>query len=130
LIIQERKHGELWYLPGGGLKPGESFYDAVARETLEESGIPIVPEGIVRVEHTMRADTARCRVIFVARPGDDSLPKQSADDESLQAAWVTLDELEGYPLRGPEVRDLFDYVASGRPVFPLQVLVPEYAPLG
>ncbi len=42
LIVQERKHGQLWYLPAGRVEPGENITDAARRETLEESGVPVV----------------------------------------------------------------------------------------
>jgi phosphatase NudJ len=40
-------------------------------------------------------------------------------------AWVTLDELADYPLRGDEVREMFAFVAAGGAVHPLSVLQPE-----
>jgi phosphatase NudJ len=129
LLVQECKHGQLWYLPAGRVEPGEDLVAAARRETLEETGVPVVVEGIVRVEHTPRSDgTARLRVVFLARPADDTPPKSQPDEESLRAAWVGLDELAGYPLRGEEVRDLFEYVAGGGPVFPLSLLQHEEAP--
>jgi phosphatase NudJ len=37
LMVQERKHGQLWYLPAGRVEPGETFVKAALRETLEET---------------------------------------------------------------------------------------------
>ena len=129
LVVQERKHGQLWYLPAGRVEPGESFAQTAIRETMEEAGIPIELEGIIRVEHTPSPDGhARMRVIFVARPADDTPPKSVADEESLQARWVTLEELEQLPLRGTEFRDLFQHVADGAPIYPLSLLTHEGAP--
>src|SRR5580700_9630768 len=116
LAVHEAKHGRLWYLPAGRVEPGETFASAALRETLEETGVPVVLEGILRVEHTPAPEgTARCRVIFLARPKDATPPKSVADSESLEARWVTLDELDRLPLRGEEVRELFSYVARGGP---------------
>lgn len=39
---------ELWGLPGGGIEPGESPEEAVAREALEETGLVIAVEGLHR----------------------------------------------------------------------------------
>jgi len=128
LVVRERKHGQKWYLPAGRVEPGERLVDGACRETLEESGVSIVVEGILRVEHTPLPDgTARCRVIFVARPADDAAPRATAD--SLGAAWVTLDELDALDLRGDEVRDLFHHVANGGPIHPLSLLTVEGAPI-
>jgi 8-oxo-dGTP pyrophosphatase MutT (NUDIX family) len=129
LVVHERKHGQLWYLPAGRAEPGESLAEAALRETREETGVPIVLEGVLRVEHTPLPDGARVRAIFVARPADDTPPKSAPDGESLGAAWVTLEALAKLPLRGHEVRELFAHVAGGAPVYPLDVLTLEGAPL-
>ena len=128
LLVHERKHGQLWYLPAGRVEAGETFAEAAVRETREEAGIDVVPEGIVRVEHSLVDGGARMRVIFVARPTGDRPPKSEPDDETLGAAWVSLDEMDSYPLRGPEVRELFEYVADGGAIAPLSVLTREGAP--
>jgi len=72
---------------------------------------------------------ARMRVVFVGHPSDDRPPKQFPDDESLGAAWVSFDELDRYPLRGEEVRELIAHVAGGGPIYPLHVLAQEGATL-
>lgn len=122
LIVHERKHGQRWYLPAGRVEPGETFVEAAVRETREEAGIEIAVEGVLRVEHSPSPDGARMRVLFVARPIDDRPPKSAPDDDSLGAAWVSLDELMRYPLRGDEVGALFQHVASGGAIYPLALL--------
>jgi phosphatase NudJ len=128
LLVHECKHGQLWYLPAGRVEPGETFADAARRETLEESGIPVTLTGILRVEHSPAPTGARLRVVFLAEPADDTSPKSIPDEESLGAAWVRLDELADYPLRGDEVSELFAYVARGGAVYPMSVLQPEGMP--
>jgi len=68
------------------------------------------------------------RIVFVGHPSDDRPPNQLPDDESLGAARVSFDELDRYPLRGEEVRELIAHVAGG-PIYPLHVLAHEGAPL-
>ena len=52
----------------------------------------------------------------------DTPPKQRADEESLGAAWLTLDEIRARPLRGHELADLLAAVAAGAAVHPLALL--------
>jgi len=104
LLVQEAKHGQGWYLPAGRVEPHESLVAAVHRETLEEAGVPIVLDGLLRVERVVRGEGGvRLRVIFAAHPADDTPPKSVADEESLRAGWFTLEEAAGLPLRGDDV---------------------------
>lgn len=125
LVVHERKHGQLWYLPAGRVEPGESFFEAAHRETLEEAGIPITIEGILRVEHSPGEHGSRMRVIFLARPKDDTEPKSIPDDESLEARWVSLKELDLLPQRSADVPRLFRDVLDGAPVYPSSLLGEE-----
>ena len=128
LIVQEAKHGQNWYLPAGRLEPGESFEEAARRETLEEAGIPIQITGILRIEHTPAKERARMRVVFLAQPLDDRPLKSEPDSESLGAAWVTLDQLPQFPLRGAEVIDILQFVANGGACHPLNLIRREGLP--
>jgi phosphatase NudJ len=128
-LVQEAKHGQRWYLPAGRVEPGESIVQGALRETREEAGLEIVLDGILRVEHTpLTTGSARCRVFFTAHPQPGSRLKQHADEHSLTAAWVTLDELSRYPLRGSEVADILRHLGHGGTVFPLGILAEEGAP--
>jgi 8-oxo-dGTP pyrophosphatase MutT (NUDIX family) len=128
LLVHETKHGQLWYLPAGRVEPGETFVEAAKRETLEEAGIPIKIQGVVRVEHSPHPDgTARTRVILLAHPADDTQPKQEPDQESLEAGWFTLQEIRKLPLRGAEVLELFTYLSNQPVIAPLTILTAEGA---
>lgn len=122
LLTQEKKYGSTWSVPGGRVEPGEGLIDAAMREVVEETGVPVTIEGILRVEHSPSASGARVRVIFVGAPRDDTAPKTVSDDESLGAAWLTIDEIAKLPLRGSDLRPLLESVARGRQVFPLDML--------
>jgi phosphatase NudJ len=129
LLIQEAKQNQPWYFPAGRVEPGEGFLGAARRETFEEAGIPVMPDGIIRFEHNPLPDgTSRVRLILTAHPTDDTPPKNYADEESLKAAWVTLEEMKRLPLRSLEVLQICLYLAEGGAVYPLDLLTPEGAP--
>ena len=110
LLVHEREHGQLWYLPAGRAELGESLPAAACRETHEETGVPVHLTGVLRVEHTPVPGGARVRAIFVAEPSDDTPPKSLPDAHSLGAAWVSVGDLAKYPQREPEVEQLLRYV--------------------
>lgn len=120
LLVHERS--DTWYLPAGRVEPGEDFASAARRETLEEAGVPIRLTGVIRIEPSHSEHSLRMRVVYLAEPADDTPPKRVADEHSLGAAWVSLDELDALPLRGTDVRDYFEYVAAGGEVAPLDVI--------
>jgi phosphatase NudJ len=128
LLVHERKHGQLWYFPAGRVEPGESFAAAARRETLEEAGVRVELEGILRIERSVLPGYARMRVIYLARPADDAAPKSEPDAESLEARYVTLEEMRALPLRGAEVLAWSEHALGGGAVAPLSLLAPEGAP--
>ena len=76
-----------WYVPGGTVDAGESFEGCALRSGLHEANLSISLEGILRIEYST-SNGVRVRVIFMAQPEDPTiLPKQEADEHSLQAKW-------------------------------------------
>jgi phosphatase NudJ len=123
LLIQENKDDNPWYIPAGRVEPGESLLHAAEREAVEEAGVPIFIENVIRVDYTPFAEgVSRVRVYLTARPQDDTTPKSEPDENSLQADWFTLEEMEGLRLRGEEAYLLCKYVEVGAPLYPLDVL--------
>ena len=64
-------------------------------------------------------------MLFLARPADGRPPKKHADEHSIEARWVTLEEAAKLPMRGPEVMAIFRWVAGGAPVYPLELIGTE-----
>lgn len=123
LLVQETRFDNGWYIPAGRVEPGESYLEAAQREALEESGIPVEVEGVIRIDHTpLPEGSSRVRVYLVARPRDDTPPKRAADMHSLGAAWFTLEEMRALPLRGEEAYRLCKYIDDGAHVYPLSIL--------
>jgi 8-oxo-dGTP pyrophosphatase MutT (NUDIX family) len=93
-----------WFTIGGGIEPGESLYEAAAREVVEETGLAGVELGEVawcgevtlldrKQRPVLFKDTfilARCGGGEVTRDGWQALEHEFVDD----IRWWTLDELE------------------------------------
>lgn len=130
LLVQERKHGQRWYLPAGRVEPGEGFAEAAVRETLEESCVPIRLLGLIRLDTSHKQTGLRLRAVFYGEPAGDTPPKSVADEHTLQAKWFSLDEIAGLPLRGADAAQLAEYVANGKTIHPLEIFGQEGSPYG
>ena len=66
-------------------------------------------KGVLKVDHSVRGDTVRMRVIFYAEPTNEiqaqSL-KKIPDEESVEAKWVTLDDLAKLSKEKPGLRGI------------------------
>ena len=102
VLLVRRGHEPLkgeWSLPGGALELGETLQQGVVREVLEETGLEVVPTGIVEVfdRITLEESTGRVRyhyvlVDFVCQVAGGTLLGASDAEE---ARWVERDELQG-----------------------------------
>jgi len=99
-----RKHPfppDVWRPPGGGVKEGEDFLEAVLREAYEETGLEVelqryLVEARARFEHGGRVLDWRTHV-FLATTADEEIAPHDLD-EIAEARWGSLAELAG-PLR-------------------------------
>jgi 8-oxo-dGTP pyrophosphatase MutT (NUDIX family) len=125
LMVQERVSGQLVFnQPAGHLEDGESFIDAVVRETLEETAWHYVPEiitGIYRWREPLLQRTY-LRVCFAGSLLDNE-PDAGLDEGIEQAVWLSRTALAQRPdqLRSPMVlRCIDDYLAGAR--YPIRLL--------
>lgn len=120
LMVQERGSAGFW-VPGGGLNPGESYVKGAFRETLEEAGVFIDIKGILQFESASRGHWKR--VVFYAEPKDENqIPKTMPDFESNGACWVKYDQLKYIKLRNmSEPMKFFRFVLDGGHINPLEI---------
>ncbi len=125
LLVEERASGRIVInQPAGHLEPGETFLDAVVRETLEETGWSFRPEAVVGVymwqpEHLSRT------FLRVAFSGvlEAHHPERPLDHGIVRTRWCVRDQLiaQQTKLRSPLVlRCIDDYLAGTR--YPLELL--------
>lgn len=123
LLIQEVDGS--WFFPAGPMHRGETWSDTLQRVALEEAGVPVVPQGVYKLDHRPVKDGARMRAFFVAQPLTDVTPKATIDRHSMGARWFYLTELKELHLRSIEVLRIVVDLAKGAPVHSLEVLRTE-----
>ena len=139
LAVHETKNRG-WWLPGGFVECGDDHFSAAVRETKEEAGITVTLQGILRIENEMTRVGGRQRVIFYAEPSPsepEQQPKHVPDNESLGAAWLSVQELEvkreiapaDGGLRGTELLHWAKYIENGGKIYPLDVFTAEHTPI-
>ncbi len=98
IIVEDRKvllvkhvYEPWWYLPGGGVKRGESFENAVRREVWEEAGLTVGTLTLLGLYHS-RAEGKNDHVaVFVADDFEGSPRNDSYEIESVE--WFPVDRL-------------------------------------
>ncbi len=117
LLVRERKHGQLWYAPAGGVEAGETIEQGAIRETLEEAGVHVKPTGIIQVEQQWLGEGRLwMRFVMTAKLVGDPRPKSVADEHSLEARWVRPEDIASYPLRHREVIEILRLPRPGVPI--------------
>ncbi len=83
-----------WYLPGGGVKKGESIAAALVRELAEEVAIadPVI-ERVLGVYHSRRESKDDHIVIFIVRTAASGTLGRADLQEIEQADWFPVDDL-------------------------------------
>lgn len=117
LVEEETDLGLMLNQPAGHLEPGESLAEAVARETIEESGWEFSPEylvGIYQWHHSER-DLTYLRFAFAGRLGrhHDDRP---LDTGIVRTLWMTEKEIRASQTRhrSPLVMKCVEDYLSGR----------------
>ncbi len=97
LLIHQRPDGT-WSLPAGAIEPGETPAQAIVRETLEETGLRVVPERIAavvggescRVRNSHGHEIEYVVIVFECRISGGMLRQTSA--ETVAATFVPREE--------------------------------------
>jgi ADP-ribose pyrophosphatase YjhB (NUDIX family) len=95
VALVRHTYTDQWYLPGGGVKKGESVKAAMLRELEEEVAVTkLTIERVLGVYHSRREGKDDHIVIFVIRTESEALHRADLM-EIEEAGWFSLDQLPG-----------------------------------
>ncbi len=99
ILLIRRGDNKQWALPAGGMEPGESVTECMAREVWEETGLTVESATAFAIysEPRFTAPTRpEAQLLTVAYRVDEwSGELQQTTDETDDARWFTVDELRG-----------------------------------
>lgn len=125
IVEEETDEGLRRNQPAGHLDEGETLFDAVIRETLEETAWTVAPRALIGVYRwrVSAAGPTYLRFAFEAQAVSHDA-KRPLDRGILCTRWMTRDELAADPerLRSPLVLRCIDDFEAGRR-FPLNLIV-------
>ena len=88
-VLHERLGAEVWEVPGGHLEGGETFEQAAARETREETGVAVhVHELIATCVHEWAERRQRHLILFFRAVPVRVEDPQAGDVGIVRAEWV------------------------------------------
>ncbi len=97
ILLIRRGDNKQWALPAGGMEPGESVTDCMAREVWEETGLTVESSTAFAIysEPRFTAPTRlEAQLLTVAYRVDEwSGELQTTTNETDDAKWFTVDEL-------------------------------------
>ncbi|MHA6297353.1 NUDIX domain-containing protein [Devosia sp. CAU 1758] len=100
-----------WQFPGGGVGPGETFEEAGARETLEETGYRVIgPMDLFGLYHNSSPVTDRDHVAFYVAKRFEFVAERKPDHEIAEVGWFDRHDLPELvtPATSQRIDEYFD----------------------
>jgi ADP-ribose pyrophosphatase YjhB (NUDIX family) len=114
LLVRTHKWSNLWGIPGGKIKWGETSEDALRRELLEETSLAVTDIQFILVQDCIHSkefyrDAHFLLLNYTCKAVGE--PRVRLNDEAREYRWLTLEEALNMPINQP-TRRLLQAVAS------------------
>ncbi len=117
LLLQEKAAGQGWSLPAGGIEPGETPQQAIAREVMEETGLEVVSSEVLAVfggrefRHTYPNGDQVEYLVVLFKCQTSGEPGGYTDNETVSLKYTPFDEMPKLALPYP-MELLFPHLAQ------------------
>ena len=121
LLVRRRNEPDagLWGFPGGHVEPGETCGECAAREAAEETGVVVVPRGLLANVEVVRRGGPRgpaFHFVLVAVACDHASGEPEAAGDVSEARWVSVaDVAEGRLALSRHVEAVVSLAVAGAP---------------
>jgi 8-oxo-dGTP diphosphatase len=98
---------DLWAIPGGMLKLGETLQEGAEREILEETGVTVKAGAPVYTFDFFERDgdnRVKYHYVIVDMMADYIGGEPKGADDALDARWLSADELKGLPVSNNTIK--------------------------
>ncbi|MGB8647705.1 MAG: NUDIX hydrolase [Anaerolineae bacterium] len=103
MVRMEDQDGTLWYLPGGGIEPGETPEQAVVREMQEELNLQVTPLDRLFIEPLPNGEGAEYGILIA--PTSET-PHLGIDPAVVEWAWRPLADISLFAYPAPALLNL------------------------
>lgn len=105
-----------WQFPGGGVEPGETLEEALARELREEANVELTAPAALKAVYFNRNASRRDHVALYLVTGFRQTAKKTPDREIVEARFFSLEDLPAATT--PATRRRIVEIFGGAPVSP------------